>query len=40
MEHTSKVLMAAADGRFVGTIDHQEPVESQVRKLRALVREK
>jgi protein SCO1/2 len=40
MEHTSKVLMTAADGRFVGTVDHQEPIESQVQKLRTLIREK
>jgi protein SCO1/2 len=38
-EHTSKVLLTAADGRFVGTMDHQEPIESQVRKLRHLGRE-
>ena len=40
MEHTSKVLLRAADGRFVGTLDHQEPVESQLQKLRALARER
>jgi len=39
MEHTSKVLLTAADGRFVGTIDHHDPVESQVEKLRALTHE-
>jgi protein SCO1 len=38
MEHTAKVLMTAADGRFVGTLDHQEPIEGQVQKLRNLIR--
>ena len=40
MEHYSKVLLTSADGRFVGTIDHHEPIEAQVQKLRALTRER
>jgi protein SCO1 len=40
MEHTAKVLLTAADGRFAGSIDHHEPVESQVQKLRALTRKR
>jgi protein SCO1/2 len=39
MEHYSKVLLTSAGGRFVGTIDHQEPIKAQVQKLQALTRE-
>jgi len=39
MEHTAKVLMTAADGRFVGTVDHQDPIEGQVQSLRKLAHE-
>jgi protein SCO1/2 len=40
MEHSPQVLMTTTDARFVGTIDHQDPMETQVQKIRKLLREK
>jgi protein SCO1/2 len=38
MEHSPQVLITAMDGRFVGTIDHQDPMETQIQKIRKLLR--
>lgn len=36
MEHTSMVLLTAKDGRFKGTLDFHEPIETQFQKLQRL----
>jgi protein SCO1 len=36
MEHSSMVLLRGKDGRFEGTLDLHEPVETQLQKLRRL----
>jgi hypothetical protein len=38
MNHTSLVLLTSADGPAQGTLDLHEPVETQLQKLRRLVR--
>lgn len=39
MNHTSLVLLTSADGQFKGTLDLHEPAETQLQKLRRLVRD-
>jgi protein SCO1/2 len=39
MEHSSMVLLRSKDGRFEGTLDMHEPVETQLRKLRRLIKD-
>jgi protein SCO1 len=38
MEHSSMVLLRGEDGKFEGTLDMHEPVTTQLRKLRNLIR--
>ncbi|WP_029350761.1 SCO family protein [Bosea sp. 117] len=38
MDHTAVVFLMGADGRFVITLDQHEPVETQLAKLRRLVK--
>jgi protein SCO1 len=39
MEHASLVMLTARDGLFKGTLDFHEPAETQLQKLRRLIRE-
>ena len=36
MDHTASVLLMGPDGRFVGTLDYDEPAETKLGKLRRL----
>jgi len=36
MDHTASVLLMGPDGRFTGTLDYDEPMETKLGKLRRL----
>jgi protein SCO1/2 len=40
MEHSSTVLLRGKDGKFEGTLDMHEPVETQLQKLRVVTRDR